>query len=139
MEKEYLSIKEFASAVGVSQQAIYKQLNNKLKDYLKIVEGKKMLDKSAFALFEKQENSTDIQQQLLNVLQTELKEKSLRIESLEKQIVEKDKQISELHKLLDQAQQLHALEQQKVLALESKVEAEASEEVPQRRWWRFWQ
>lgn len=42
MNQEYLSIKEFAAAVGVSQQAIYKQLNNKLKPYLKMVDNKKI-------------------------------------------------------------------------------------------------
>ena len=46
MEKGYLSIKEFAEAVGMTQQGVYKQLNKKLKPYLKVVENKKMLEKS---------------------------------------------------------------------------------------------
>lgn len=163
MDKEYLSIKEFASAVGVSQQAIYKQLNNKLKGYLKVVEGKKMLDKSAFALFEKQEDSTDIKQQLLNVLQTELKEKSLRIESLEKQLAEKDAKIEELRaemaeknkqtedklfEVLQKSQQLaeNSQQLQGLLTMEQKQEAVVSEPVvvsepeeqPKKRWWQFW-
>ena len=41
MKTEYLSVKDFADRAGVSQQAIYKQLNNKLKKYVKVVENKK--------------------------------------------------------------------------------------------------
>lgn len=134
MEKEYLSIKEFAAVVGVSQQAIYKQLNNRLKSYLKVVDGKKMLEKSALDLFKKKENSIDMQQQLLNMLQTELNEKN-------QQLNEKDKQISELQKLLDQAQKLNAMDKQKILELEDKMAAadqKQSQEVEEpikKKWW----
>lgn len=131
MEKEYLSIKDFAAAAGVSQQAIYKQLNNKLKNYLKVVDDKKMLEKSALSLFKKKDESTDTQQQLLKMLQTELNEKS-------QQLNEKDKQIAELQKLLDQAQKLHAMEKQRVLELEDKMAAADQEhnkesEEPQKK------
>ena len=60
MEKEYLSIKDFAQAVGISQQAVYKQLNNKLQPYLKVVDNKKMLEKSALKLFEKEEKNSNV-------------------------------------------------------------------------------
>ena len=39
--KELLSIKEVSEAANISQQAVYKQLNNKLKKYVVVVEGKK--------------------------------------------------------------------------------------------------
>ena len=121
--KEYISIKEFAELAGVSQQAIYKQLNNKLKTYLKVVDNKKMLEKSALSMFLKEEKSTGVEQQLINMLQTELNEKN--------------KQIAELQKLLDQAQRLHAAEKQRVLELEDKMAAtqELDPEQP-KKWWK---
>lgn len=124
--KEYLSIKEFAELAGVSQQAIYKQLNNKLKKYLKEVDGKKTLEKSALELFKKQENSSTVEQQLINMLQTELNQKN--------------EQIAQLQKLLDQEQQLHAMAQQKLALLEEKnqepeVEAPEPIEPVKKSWW----
>lgn len=41
-----------------------------------------------------------------------------QLELLQKQLTEKDKQIADLHKLLDQEQQLNALNQQKIELLE---------------------
>lgn len=124
--KEYLSIKEFAELVGVSQQAIYKQLNNKLKPYLKVVDNKKMLNKSAVELFKKPDNSSTVEQQLINMLQTELNQKN--------------EQIATLQKLLDQEQQLHAMTRQELLLLEEKnrepeVEAPEPTEPEKKSWW----
>lgn len=121
MDKEYLSIKEFAEAAGVSQQAIYKQLNNKLKPYLIVVEKRKMLEKSALSLFSKAENSKEVEQQLINMLQTELNRKN--------------EQIAELQKLLDQAQKLHAMDKQRILELEDKAAEEQQREPARKRWW----
>ena len=126
MEKEYLSIKEFAAAVGISPQAVYKQLNNKLKPYLKTVDGKKTIEKSALFLFEKEPKTNEVEQQLINMLQTELNEKN--------------KQIAELQKLLDQAQRLHAAEKQRVLELEDKMAAEQTQEQEQqtkKKWFKW--
>ena len=125
--KEYISIKEFAELAGVSQQAIYKQLNNKLKPYLKVVEGKKTLEKSALELFKKQENSSTVEQQLINMLQTELNQKN--------------EQIATLQKLLDQEQQLHAMARQELLLLQEKnQEPEVIEPEPtepeKKSWWK---
>ena len=122
MNNEYLSIKDFAAAVGVSQQAIYKQLNNKLKPYLKVVENKKMLEKSALELFKKEEKVNEVEQQLINMLQTELNKKNEQIEALQQ--------------LLCQEQQLNAMNQQKIQALEDK--AAAVPEEPEKKWWKFW-
>ena len=119
MEKEYLSIKEFAAAVGVSQQAIYKQLNNKLKPYLKVVDSKKMLEKSALSLFSREDKKTEVEQQLINMLQTELNKKN--------------EQIAELQRLLDQAQKLHAMDKQRILELEDK----AAEVQAKKKWWQL--
>jgi predicted RNase H-like nuclease (RuvC/YqgF family) len=120
MTTEYLSIKDFAAKVGVSQQAIYKQLNNKLKPYLKVVENKKYLHISALDEYTKTENNSTVEQQLLNVLQADLK-------VLHEQISEKDKQIENLQRLLDQEQHLNAMNHEKILLLESKLEEPPNE------------
>lgn len=44
MENEYISVKEFAEKAGISVQAVYKRLNNRLKQYVKVVDNQKMLD-----------------------------------------------------------------------------------------------
>ena len=41
---DYLTIKEFAEKVGVSQQAIYKQVERKLKNYVKLIDNQKRID-----------------------------------------------------------------------------------------------
>lgn len=107
METEYISVKEFAARVGVSQQAVYKQLNNKFKKYVKEVENKKFLHISALNEYIKpQENSTD-EQQLLNILQTSIKVlqdqlsvKDKLIEELTQQAKEKDMIIADMSKSL---------------------------------------
>ncbi len=40
---ELLTVQQFADAAGVSKQAVYKALNNKLMPYVQLVDGKKML------------------------------------------------------------------------------------------------
>lgn len=52
MEQEYLTVKQFAEAVGMTQQGIYKQFNNKLKDYIEIIDNKKMIKSDALRLYE---------------------------------------------------------------------------------------
>ena len=44
---KYLSIKEFANEVNITTQAIYQRLDKDLKKYLKIIDGKKMINSEA--------------------------------------------------------------------------------------------
>lgn len=126
--KELLSIKEVSEAAGVTQQAVYKQLNNKLKKYVVVVEGKKKLKKEVLEeVYNKSveqkfnnENSTVEQP-----IQPEIK---LVLETLQQQLKEKDKQIESLQisldkaqNSLDQAQKLHGLDMQRIMALEDKA------------------
>ena len=53
--EEYVTIKEFATLANITQQAVYQQLKKKLKDHHKIIDGKKMIDKSAVELFKNNE------------------------------------------------------------------------------------
>ena len=51
MDKEYLTVKEFAAAAGVSNKAIYQQLKGRLEQYSQVINDVKMIDKKALELF----------------------------------------------------------------------------------------
>ena len=51
MEKEYLTIKEFSEAAKITQQAIYKSLNTKLKDFVLYKDNKKFINAAALSLY----------------------------------------------------------------------------------------
>lgn len=119
MNEEYISIKEFAELAGVSVQAVYKRLNNQLNPYIKLVENRKMLKKSA--LYEvygikveqpiqpnhstnSTEYSTKVEsvetvkllQKTVEILENELKIKNQQIETLQKENSELSRQLLEL-------------------------------------------
>ena len=133
MEKEYLSIKDFANEVGVSQQAIYKQLNNKLKPYLRVVENKKMLEKTALSLFSKDEKCNEVEQQLINFLQTELNVLRSELNAKNEQIRELQKALEKEQHSLSQAQMLNAMDKQKILELEDKQQKNSEK----KKWWQL--
>ena len=92
-EKEYISISDYAALKGISKQAVYKQLNNRLKDFLIVVESKKYIKITALNEVE-QSRLNEVEQpfeQPLNnplqpFLQSQIEEKDKLIESLFKQI-----------------------------------------------------
>lgn len=160
-DKEYISIAEFAERAGVSKQAVYQRLNKSLKAYLKDVDGKKSIDIKALEdLYGKggcsrleqvfqgkiqgveQGNEEEKEGQLINklidILQEDLKSK-------DEQLAEKDRQIKELHNLLDQQQQLAAMDRKKIMELEDQLtrkldpDAEPQDEPEEKKkWWMFW-
>lgn len=110
MNKELYTVAEFAKIAGVSKQAVYSRLDKGLKQFIQKVDGQKMLKKEALQLYDKQEveqsNSSNLS--TLDLL-------SKTIESLQRQLEEKDKQIERLTEALiieqqhaSQAQALHA-------------------------------
>ena len=110
MNKELYTVAEFAKIAGVSKQAVYSRLDKGLKQFVQKVDGQKMLKKEALQLYDKQEveqsNSSNLS--TLDLL-------SKTIESLQRQLEEKDKQIERLTEALvieqqhaSQAQALHA-------------------------------
>ena len=110
MNKELYTVAEFAKIAGVSKQAVYSRLDKGLKQFVQKVDGQKMLKKEALQFYDKQEveqsNSSNLS--TLDLL-------SKTIESLQRQLEEKDKQIERLTEALiieqqhaSQAQALHA-------------------------------
>ena len=149
METEYLSIKDFAQKAGVSQQAIYKQVERKLKGYIKLVDNQKMIDIRALQEVYGVEVEQPIQPKVEQVEQpiqpnfdSILSQNQQMIDMLKEQLEAKDKQIESLQKLLDQEQHLNAMNHEKILLLESKLEepkepVEPDEEPPKGFWTRF--
>lgn len=110
MKEDLLTIKEFAEAAGITQQAVYQRLNKSLQSYVVVLSGKKHLRKEALSLFEKVEQPTDsskveqdsfkVEQGLIDTLQT-------TITLLQDQLKTKDDQIAELNARLKEALELN--------------------------------
>ena len=110
-----LSVSQYAAAVGISKQAVYKKLNNKLKPFLIEVEGKKYIDRAALSEVENQrlnEIEQPFEQPLNNQIQpfleNQITEKDKTIESLLKQIESLQEQNNKLTDLLHNSQVLLA-------------------------------
>lgn len=144
IEKEYISVSQYAEAKGISKQAVYKQLNNKLKPFLKVVDGKKCLDISVLTEVEQQglneveQQFNQVEQPLNNPFQPlfekELEEKNKTIESLLRQIdtlQEQNGRLQEqngkLTELLSNSQYLLAAEQKKFIEPPQPQETESTE------------
>ncbi len=133
------SIREIAEEIGVSKQAVRKEIASlglqtslqKKGNQFVIDEKQENLIKTSFKARNKEkfenynakqnENQTQTESQsetkqteaLINMLQKEL-------DVLHKQLEEKDKQLENAHKLIDQEQQLRMVSEQKLLSLEEK-------------------
>ena len=118
MKTEYLTIKDFAERAGVSQQAIYKQVERKLNNYVKMVENQKMIDIRAL----QEVYGVEVEQPIQPNFDSILSQNQQMIDMLKEQLEAKDKQIESLQKLLDQEQHLNAMNHEKILLLESKLE-----------------
>lgn len=102
MKKDrYISIADFAKEAGVSKQAVYSRLKSQdLNKFIKLENGKKLINTKALELFNK--SSFNQVEQDLESTEREY------IESLKKQIEELQRDKQELYRLLDQQQQLTA-------------------------------
>lgn len=136
--KEYITIAEYAEIKGISKQAVYKQLNNKLKPFLIVVESKKHLKIEVLNEVEKQSlnqvkqpNEQPFNNQIQPVLMAELEEKNKTIESLLRQVESLTEQNSKLTELLHNSQYLLAAEQKHKLSIEQETTATAPAEEEQ--------
>lgn len=127
-QNEYIGISEFAKRVNVSKQAIYQQLDKKLKPYLIVIDGKKRLNIKAISeVYDKQSEEVDkaVEQeennQLIHILTNQLIEK-------DKQLTEKDKQIDSLIKSLSLSQMQLTEVSHRLQELEDKSHEETDQE-----------
>ena len=124
MNDELLSVSDFAKKLNISVQAVYKQLNGKLKPYLTIVNGKKMLQAEAL---EALQSDAEIQPDANNILITSLQ---TQIQLLNEQIIDLKEQRQLKDDLIDKLTQQNSLYQAKQLNLSEKSSAAVS-------WWPF--
>ena len=150
MASEYLSTKQIADKLNLPKQKVYRciKLNHIKEAHTETVKGNTVLmyDKQAIEQIESilqggASTSSEVHQKAVHDTVNETVLKQLDI--LNEQLKTKDKQIENLQKLLDQEQQLNAMNQQKILALETKLEEpnetdpKESDEPPKGFWTRF--
>ena len=123
MGAEYLSIKDFAKRAGVSQQAIYKQVERKLNNYVKMVENQKMIDIRALQEVYGVEVEQPIQPKIEPVEQpiqpnfdSILSQNQQMIDMLKEQLEAKDKQIENLQKQKDEMEKQHHDEKMELIS-----------------------
>lgn len=118
MNDQYISVKEFSERAGISVQAVYKQLNKRLKPYLTMVDGIRMLDikglEEVYGKSAEQSVEQKVDEKLLNQLIAQLEEK--------------DRQINELHRLLANTQMQLTESLHTVQMLEDRQNTEQTEE-----------
>ena len=126
MEKKLLTVSEFSELVGVSRQAVYKKIktDNQLstcvnrvdnKIFIDIIRFRQITDNQSDNQYVNQvDTKVDSKNELIEILKKELEEKN-------KQLLEKDKQIETLQRLLDQEQQLHLIDKNNRLEISEKV------------------
>ena len=129
MTSEYLSTKQIADKLNLPKQKVYRciKLNHIKEAHTETVKGNTVLmyDKQAIEQIESilqggASTSSEVHQKAVHdtVNETVLKQ----LEILNEQLKTKDKQIENLQKLLDQEQHLNAMNHEKILLLESKLE-----------------
>lgn len=110
-KEEYLTVKEFAKRVGVTNQTIYNRIDKDLIKFLKPNTKVKMIDIEALKLFSVDDNLNKFDQNLYKGFKENL-------EILQEQLKEKDKQIEALLQLNQNNQILLKQSQDKILKLE---------------------
>ena len=138
LNKDYITISQYAEIKGISKQAVYKKLNNQLKDSLILIDNKKCLKIEVLDEVERQELNqveqplNQVEQPLNNqfkpLFEKELEEKNNTIKSLLKQIETLQEQNSRLTELLGNSQYLLAAEQK--IALEPTQPPQEIKEEP---------
>ena len=147
MASEYLSTKQIADKLNLPKQKVYRciKLNHIKEAHTETVKGNTVLmyDKQAIEQIESilqggASTSSEAHQKAVHDTVNEAVLKQLEI--LNEQLKAKDKQIENLQKLLDQEQHLNAMNHEKILLLESKleepneVEPKESDEIPKGFW-----
>ena len=140
MKNGLMTIKEFAEAVGQTQQAIYKQLNKRLTKYVILENGQKYIKSEAVGLYEEQQDNNKYstrEQQLnnkLNGAEQLIEAKNEQIKTLQSELEEKNKQISFLQEqLADVTAALKASQSIQALYMQQIEDKKADQEQAQQQ------
>lgn len=136
----YITVAEYAAAKHITKQAVYKQLNKRLKKFLVVVDGQKFIDKAALgdsAESDLNEVEQPFEQPLNNqiqpFLQAQIEEKDKTIESLLRQIESLTQQNERLTDLLHNSQVLLAAEKQQQMITAQAESKDQTEETQEKR------
>ena len=132
--KEYLTIKEFADAAGVSKQAVYQRLTGTLKPYVSVKDGVKYLNIRALELYKGDDAVKKLKKN--NQEESNSVQADSMVELLKRELDQKNKQIDELHKLLEQSQVNLSQAQYRLQLIEDQRNEEPEEK--KESWWRRW-
>ena len=146
MKDDYISIAEFARIAGVSPAAVYKRVNNQVDNqlltHMKIVNGKKRINKAALELFNSpgyqpvnNQSSQLVDNQLLTILQENMDVLKGELEVKNKQIEQLNKQNDRLN---DRLQESNQLNHQNQILLEQQKQSQIIEEPTQPAKKSFW-
>lgn len=132
---EYLSVKQFSERAGVSSQAVYKQLNNKLKKFKKVENGKTYVNIRGLSCFVAT-NSTNVVQPveqpvelMIELLKEQLKAKDEQIRALNEQLKAKDETLKNAMRITENTQILLKNQQEKSMpAIEEKHKEQLDQE-----------
>ena len=121
MEKQFLSISEYANIKGISKQAVYQQLNKKLKDFVQVVDNQKFISIQALDESELKRLEQPVEQEF-NQVEQPVEQAFLisQLEEKDRQIDRLMKQIENLQELLNQSQRLQAADKQLLLEKKNK-------------------
>lgn len=144
IDREYISISEFARETGKSRTTVYKYLDSFLSTYVQQdAQGRKVISRAAVKVFESIEAGKVVQDERTDKRSEKRSEKRSDaqvneqveqvIEALKEQLRVKDEQISSLHDLLRESQaalsrqqQLTALQEQRIIQLTASDPEEAA-------------
>lgn len=133
-EDQYLSVKDFAQAAGVSVQAVYKRLSKDLKPFVNEVDGRKVINKRALKEVygkDQEELEEKVDNDLINVLMDQ-------INLLTSELNQKNSEINELHRLLENEQKLRLVDKSVSEPEEVEPDQEENPEEPESKksWWK---
>lgn len=102
MSKGFLTVKEFAEQANISQQAVYKQINNRLKPFIHTVNGQKFIEAIALEKF----YSTQVAQPLNTDSTSEKREFQPEVEQPNSTFIQPQNERNVEHELEDQIKEL---------------------------------
>lgn len=136
IDREYISISEFARETGKSRTTVYKYLDSFLSTYVQQdAQGRKVISRAAVKVFESIEAGKVVQDKRTEKRSDAQVNEQVEqvIEALKEQLRVKDEQISSLHDLLRESQaalsrqqQLTALQEQRIIQLTASDPEEAA-------------
>ena len=103
MSESLLTVQQFADAVGISKQAVYKGVNNQLKPFVREVNGQKMIHRVALQEVYGLVVGQPVDQPI-NPLKLTLQMLQAELEVKNEQLAAKDRQIEQLTALLQAMQ-----------------------------------